>query len=468
MRGWGDEGAEDLYYKNLDNLPEMQDFKFDADQVLGEGGERTLSFEVLEVMPGLSLERTIHVSETDGLEWNLVFESSDFEGEYTHIENIPKSFAQDVSQIEFSVEPDIVIDADPSVAWITSISAGLKTSLKMKIGLEYFLGGKEGAIMSVIENFDDVRIFVGLEKCRLVKGDYGRLLCMIDLIAKNPEKFTLEHCKGLADFKQVDHEEGIAEMQACRAFLKNDINECQNYEIYNEDEYSSIHCKKHAFLTAYASCLNKEEMQKDYCIVEKAVWAGYAEGCSKASNILPYQRCLAQVNQDDDACVKLMNYEDMFSEKDRVECCNLLEDEAYRSRCVEYVSDEEEPAKSIELDDPCPESEDRNYNDFCYKTKAKSECRVDYCLLIERQRDQDECVLAMDCGVDDCLAIDGNYRIMCIWKKAKTPEECALIGDEEYDALHMLNQVYNQETCNTRERMNTDKLEKWREALNNR
>jgi len=349
-RTWGNEGAEDEYHRNLDNLPKMQTFVFDAGKVSGDEIMKTLSFDPIEVMPGLMLERTIKISESDGLEWNLAFDSSNFDGEYTHIENIPKSFAGDVSQIAFSIEPDEIIDADPSVAWIMKIKAGFKMNIIMNVALDRFMG-KELDLMTVIENFDDIRIFVGLEKCRLAEGDYGRLLCMIDLIGKNPEKFTLEHCKGLADFKQVDHEEGIAEMQACRAFLKNDITECQNYEVYDEDEYSSVHCEKHAFLTAYASCLGKDEIQKDYCIVEKAVWAGYADGCKKANNILPYQRCLAQVNQDDDACVKLMNYENMFSEKDYIDCCNLLEDEAYRSRCVEYVSDEKESKEDVMIED---------------------------------------------------------------------------------------------------------------------
>ncbi len=469
LRGCGESETKVTFDKIESDLPELQEFEFDAGIVSGEDEERTLSFEPFEVKPGLILDRKINVSESQGVEWNLSFESTSFEGEYVHVENIPKSFVQDVSQIEFSIEPDVIIDADPSVAWIMSVSAGLKTSLKMKIGVEYFLGGKDAAIMSAVENFDDVRLFVGLERCRFVKSDYGRLLCMIDLIGKNPKKFTLEHCKGLTDFKQVEHEEGIAEMQACRAFLKNDITECENYDVYDEAEYSSGHCKKHAFLTSYASCLDEtEEIHKDYCIQEKAVWSGYAEGCSKISNILPYQYCIAEVNQDDDACVKLMEYEDMFSEDDYVSCCNLLKEDAYRSRCVEYVSDEKESVKSTGLDDVCTASDDEYYLSMCYKNEAKKTCDVNYCLMIERQRDQDECVLAMDCGVDDCLAIDGNYRIRCIWSKAKTPEECALIGGEEYNALSTLNQVYNQETCNTRERMNTDDLERWRESLRNR
>ncbi len=466
-RDWGGESAENAYHKDLSDLPELQEFDFNAGQVSGEGGERTLSFDPIEVMPGLSLERIVHVNEAEGVEWTLSFESTDFAGEYTHIENIPKSFAEDVSQIEFSLEPDKIIDADPSVAWVMNVAAGFKMNIAMNVGLDYFTG-KGIDLITIAENFDDIRIFVGLEKCRLVEGDYGRLLCMIDLIGKNPKKFTLEHCKGLADFKQVDHEEGIGEMQACRAFLKNDITECENYNIYDQDEYSSYHCRRHAFLTAYASCLGKDEMQKDYCIAEQAVWSGYAEGCTKASNILPYQRCLAEVNQDDDACVKLMNYEDMFSEDDYVSCCNLLKEDAYRSRCVEYVSDEKESAKPTGLDDACTESDDEYYLSMCYKNEAKKTCDVNYCLMIERQRDKDECVLAMDCGVDNCLAIEGNYRLMCIWQEAKTPEECALFEGEEYDAMSFKQQVYNEETCNTRKKMNADDLENWRNSLKDR
>ena len=465
FRGCDNKEEKVVFEKIESTLPELKEYFFDRGSVLDEEDVRTISFEPIQVRPGLMLERAISINKTEGLEWNLSFESSDFVGEYTHIESIPKSFAEDVDQIKFSLEPDVIIDADPSVAWIMNVTAGFKFNIVMNVGLDKMIG-KDFDLISVAENFDDIRIFVGLERCRLAKSDYGRLLCMIDLIGKYPDKFTLEHCKGLADFSQGDQEGSISEMQACRAFLSNDINECENYEVYGEDEYYSDHCRKHAFLTAYASCLNEnEEIHKDYCIKEKAVWSGYAEGCSKISNILPYQYCIAEVNQDDDACAKLLNYGDMFSESDRIGCCKLLKDDAYQSRCIEYVSDE----KKIEVsNNPCTESDDEDYLNYCYKIEAKKTCDVNYCLLIEKQRDQDECVLEMNCGLDNCLVIDGNYRLMCIWQQAKTPEECALFEGEEYDGkIFGNNQVYNQETCNTREKMNTNDLEKWRERLRN-
>ncbi len=156
VRGCGDKEPEITFDKIESNLPELKEFYFDRGAILDEESSRTLSFEPVQVRPGLMLERTIVLNESDGIEWTLAFESSDFDGEYIHIENIPKSFAEDVSQIEFSLEPDKIIDADPSVAWIMNISEGLKTSIKMKVGLEYFLGGTDGAIMSLVENFNDV------------------------------------------------------------------------------------------------------------------------------------------------------------------------------------------------------------------------------------------------------------------------------------------------------------------------
>ena len=342
VRTWGGESPEDEYYSNLVNLPEMQVFDFDAGKVLGDEGMKTISFEPVEVMPGLILERTIAVSESDGLEWNLVFESNAFDGEYIHIENIPKSFASDVSQIEFSIEPDEIIDPDPSVAWIINLETGFKMNIVLNVGIDDFVG-KEVDLITVAENFDDIRILVGLEKCRLVENNDERMLCMIDLIGKNPEKFTPEHCKGISDSKFRSRER-----RACEAFLNKDVGECQKIDEDKLTDEETIvdkeYCKNFAFLAGYASCLGEvTQMQKDNCTARQAVWADFVAGCERISNVLPYQKCMAQITQEDEYCNILIDEKNGNGEHKA--CCQVIEEESQRDRCLEYVLEEKELEK---------------------------------------------------------------------------------------------------------------------------
>lgn len=439
------------------DLIQLQSFDFDNGIITNSENEQIISFAPIETQPGLTIARNIHLYETKEIEWNIEIKSADFEGQYVHIENIPKSFASDVKDIEFSIKPDIIIDADPSVAWINNISKGITINIKMK--LKSSIKRKEATLISLVENFDEIRLIVGLEKCRFAKGNFGRMLCMIDLIGKYPEKFTEKQCMGMSDF-----DNGMAETQACKAYLSKDITKCQDIDavpyppneliIYNNGIKHSKEdlindCEHYAYLTGYASCLGKNDLEKDYCIAKQSVWAKFPKGCERISNILPYQRCLAQINQDDDACVKLMNYGNMFSENDYIDCCNLLNDDAYKSRCIEYVSDEK---ISKTEEENCEEMYgiDEYYLNLCYTKKAKKECEINYCYEIDKNKEVEKCILGMHCGVDNCLSIKSDDRYICIWNEAKTPEECALIGNIEYRPMYS-SRYYSQETCNTRD-----------------
>lgn len=363
---FGDRKPEVVFDGTPDEIFELPDFDFDAGVVSGEGNERTISFKPVEVLPGLTAERVVKFKESGNVEWTVLLESTDFEGEYTHIENIPKSFAKDVGDIEFSREPDIIINPDPSVAWITHLVTDMKERLEAKIKMDYEFDGTAAASVSFIESLDDIRLFAGLEKCRLEKFDKRRLYCMIDLIGKYPDKFHVDHCAGLSDMKN-----GFVEQQACRAYLTQNIHQCrpalfdyrnvvwENYKDINEVEKEMMEkCKEYAFLAGHSACHKiVDEDKRDLCIIEQVVWAEYAGGCEIISSTLHRQRCFAQINQDDKACFELMKYGDILSEDDYISCCNLLEEEAYRSRCIEYVSDEEDSEEGAfmgEFDCPIP------------------------------------------------------------------------------------------------------------------
>jgi len=109
---WFDEHPESIIGK-------LESFDFDND---GSEDRIVYTFEPEEVAEDLFLVRTIEFNKTDSelFEGKIVlkFENKgDTPIEYSHIEEIPKSFAESVDDLVFSIPPDEIIDPDPKARW---------------------------------------------------------------------------------------------------------------------------------------------------------------------------------------------------------------------------------------------------------------------------------------------------------------------------------------------------------------
>nr|CBH38324.1 hypothetical secreted protein [uncultured archaeon] len=109
---WFDEHPESIIGK-------LETFDFDNDS---SEDRIVYTFEPEEVAEDLFLVRTIEFNKTDSelFEGKIVlkFENKgDKPIEYSHIEEIPKSFAESVDDLVFSIPPDEIIDPDPKVRW---------------------------------------------------------------------------------------------------------------------------------------------------------------------------------------------------------------------------------------------------------------------------------------------------------------------------------------------------------------
>ena len=86
----------------------------------GDGGAERVAYVLptTEVADGLFLERRLEYERTDdGFFGTIVLAFDGDASGYEHIERIPKSLAESVDDLEFSIEPTEVVDADPVVRW---------------------------------------------------------------------------------------------------------------------------------------------------------------------------------------------------------------------------------------------------------------------------------------------------------------------------------------------------------------
>lgn len=119
---YGDAQSQDGSDSEDISLDEIETSDINGD---GSPDRFILSLEREEILPGVFLEKTIGI-ENGGMdnsaEISLKFENTNGETvQVNHIEDFSKSFAGNVNQIQFSRQPDRIIDEDPIVEWFLSL-----------------------------------------------------------------------------------------------------------------------------------------------------------------------------------------------------------------------------------------------------------------------------------------------------------------------------------------------------------
>ncbi|NQE52739.1 hypothetical protein C5S29_04030, partial [ANME-1 cluster archaeon GoMg3.2] len=181
---WFDEHPESIIGK-------LETFDFDND---GSEDRIVYTFEPEEVAEDLFLVRTIEFNKTDSelFEGKIVlkFENKgDKPIEYSHIEEIPKSFAESVDDLVFSIPPDEIIDPDPKVRW--NMWSGTKS---IPVFFILYCSIVERIDLEEEEPFCTVKIYYGLldycvRECNKRSGtsrDYCLLLLAEEFKAAEP------------------------------------------------------------------------------------------------------------------------------------------------------------------------------------------------------------------------------------------------------------------------------------------
>jgi hypothetical protein len=182
-------------------------------------------FERKTVASNLYLDKTI-VLNKDGSGKIMLDFSGNGDGEY--IETIPKSFASYVDDIEFSVEPDEIINPDPQVRWVLNKAKGKVKRIIMEVketakaatdlanrtlaaGAEFnnLLTGKEvdysqidnkarlfgvlaGANEVLMNKLDDFLFLADIQVCADKSTEQERMLCILTLVSNEPDWFECE------------------------------------------------------------------------------------------------------------------------------------------------------------------------------------------------------------------------------------------------------------------------------------
>ncbi len=335
---------------------QMPNFEIDEGVVTSEDTDGdgvddkdTITFERYEVAEGVTLQRSMEVVEGEGATIILDFEGSS--DNYSHIETIPKGIVADVSQIEFSVEPDFIVNPDPSVGWWNNITKRIAGPLKLKIGFDAFMGGESGAIVSAMESFNEIKLVTAMERCKHTELSSKTMvdgLCVMDVIGKYRDSFEVDDCEAL--YMRSD---GGALMYACRAVILGDMSECGKVTAYEEfislgsgfsymlkssKEENEKDCRGDVMLMDVANCLRRgiSIEDKDACFHAVAAKHNNAGICKKIEGHTEYWYCITEITQDDSNCGEI------FEQEDKVTCCTFIKDEAQRSRCIDYYQNDTE------------------------------------------------------------------------------------------------------------------------------
>lgn len=160
--------------------PSESDYEAELSTLVGErseaGGKQILSYDAVEVADDIFMEKTVECTETaEGFDGTIIleFENKGSADGFTHIESIPKEFAESVDDLEFSVEPSRIIDPDPEVEW------GLKFEGIRIIGIEVKAKGK-APVVELFDGFDKAKSF---EFCKKAP-DYMKDMCYLVAIQK--------------------------------------------------------------------------------------------------------------------------------------------------------------------------------------------------------------------------------------------------------------------------------------------
>lgn len=311
-----------------------------------DGVDDTVSytFEMQEVAPDIYMEKNLEYKTTlEGTEGTITIEfSGTGTDEYEHIEYIPKSFATNIDDLEFSVEPDEIVNPDPAAKWILNTinttlrkiiiktkksgeeqgtGAALGTMLTSsveqlgnlvngektdfsKIGRETVAAGtekgKEAAIDTLLDNLEDFIFISDLSVCANKKNPTEVDLCVLALVDKHPEWFTEADCIKIFPDSGFNYNYENYRAGSCEALIKNDVNVCDKFKKGND----FAACRSYFSTIKIISCMRE----------------------TPGPDSVTRPICSTDYHQKD-MCGSF------YLEEDTIDCCNRLKDSSARDNC---------------------------------------------------------------------------------------------------------------------------------------
>jgi len=333
----------------------------------------TYKSEKIEVQDGIFMTRNIEYQLTDeGYDGEVVLEF-DGEGEYEHIEYFPKSFAEHIDDIEFSIEPDEIINVDPAAKWIiktikgkvstitakaknegtakgagaafgTGLVEGIEQIGNLMDGKKYDFSkvgkaavksakkeGGQAAADVILDNLGEFLLIGDLAMCAKKEPLYLEE-CVLRVIYKNPKQFSEKTCEEIF----VSNQQEKPGQNACKAILKKSLKICVDEKNILGQTLSEVNMAK-AMCIMYvmgASCKNPKEDQCRYDMAKEYKSENMCNLIKKDKKMK--QMCLAEISQDPEHCQSL---------EDKKDCCDKIKNADDKKTCMgeeEDVEPEEE------------------------------------------------------------------------------------------------------------------------------
>jgi len=148
-------------------------------QRASEGSMHTLTYQPVQIEDNAYVQETVQYQETDeGFEGTITLEFTG-QGDVTYRHNIPKEFAQSADDIEFSREPDRIINPDPEVEWSIEFD-GTKP-----VGIQLKARGKTDSV-ELFDAFDKQKNFEICRKVDKATRDMCLMMAVGNLRAPKP------------------------------------------------------------------------------------------------------------------------------------------------------------------------------------------------------------------------------------------------------------------------------------------
>jgi hypothetical protein len=289
---------------------ELETFDLDND---GSEDKFVYTFETEEVAEDLFLERSLEFDKTGSelFEGKIVlrFENKgDKPIEYSHIEDIPKAFAESVDDLEFSLPPDEIIDPDPKVMWKGLAQAIEELGYNNLFLLEILWNPESSYVRGLtLEEIEDDFFPSVLQycaaKCNKLSGT-DRSLCLLDLVQELKGTYNPKGEEIIRELGQVcDKIEWGSVKGVCKALLKDDIAECNAVR----EEFDRDLCKAYVI---ESKCKDIEDTaQRENCIGIGAVSANCLVACLLLTGEDQQNLCAASVTNDKRYCEKIADKE---------------------------------------------------------------------------------------------------------------------------------------------------------------
>ena len=227
-----------------------------------------LTLDREEIDEGLFLDKIIEYKKTEeGFMGTLTLEfenTGDETKTYSHVENIPKSFAAHVDNLEFSIPPTEIINPDPEVSWevevmnrnikkitinakIAVMSAAMKADPGRAVAImltgmsnvpskKMIEAGKDALTGVVLDNLSSFTFIKALNDCSKFERSL-RNSCLINLMVKSPDMFIESDCEQI----NIDYSDAMNYLRGpvlygiCKAIMTKDWEEChENADTWKE------------------------------------------------------------------------------------------------------------------------------------------------------------------------------------------------------------------------------------------